>query len=474
MPKRTVLLMGLIILVVLNAKVSWGEVDQATVEKMNKKIDAQAATIEQQQRTIQQLLDRMGQLESKIDARPSQKMASPSRVNLEDEEVASISPEQGESRFPILEWGGYIDVGYIDQTGDGSSASSSIHVNSRGDTLSSIGLDGDSTFLVNEVNLNLKAHVSEQSDVIISFDILPRDFSITETQGTASTDDVELDLAYLVYSPKLKSNTINDALFGDLRLSIGKFESPLGIEYRVNNSPDRVNISSSHHAVYTTGYPLGLRARGNLFQDKLKEFHNSIFTYNFVVANAESFQPRHGDGDIDDNNGKTFMTRLSYGLDTLDGFFELGSSLSTGARISQGDNDVQTEQLVVDARFERGPLTLRGEYDYADEDRKSNGKAVIFKGFYGEGYYVFNKPDWLPQWIPMASITPYYRFDTRDFISIPLEGSSSITDVKRHTYAFRYIPKSGNIIKVEYQDNVNSTGDSVDDNLLLMSFIREF
>ena len=455
-------------------RVGWGEVDQVTVDKMNKKINEQDRTIQQQQNTIQQLLERMTQLEAKIKTEPSREVVSPGRVSLEDEETAFISPEGTDGRFPILEWGGYLDVGYVDQSGDGTVASSSIHVNSRGDTLASIGLDGDSTFLVNELNLNLNAHVSEQTDVIVSFDILPRDFGITNSRGTASTDDVELDLAYLVYAPKLQSNAINDALFGDLRISLGKFESPLGIEYRVNKSPDRVNISSSHHAVYTTGYPLGFRARGNLFQDKLKSFHNSILTYNVVAANAEPFQPRHGDGDIDDNNGKNIMGRLSYGLDTLGGFFELGSSVSHGVRISQGDNGIQTDELVVDARFERGPLTLRGEYDYADEDRNTTGSNMLFKGFYGEGFYIFDKPDWLPHWVPMASLTPYYRFDTRDFISTPLTGSNFLIDVKRHTYALRYIPKSGNIIKIEYQDNVESSGDSVDDNLLLMSFIREF
>lgn len=456
--------------------------DQSTeIMELKRTSAEQEETIKRQEQTIQQLLERMSQLEARV-GQPPQAVSAPSQhVNLQEEELPAIAPGAAEKKFPILEWGGYIDVGYIDQAGEGSIASSSIKVNSRGDTLTTLGLDGDSSLLVNEINLDLNAHVSERSDVIISFDLLPRDLGLTTSRGTAASDDVDLNLAYFVYAPDLKPGPLVDALFGDLRLSLGKIESPMGFGYRLNKSPARVNISPAHMDVYTVGYPVGIRARGNLFQDKLKEFRNSIFTYNLVLANADPYVVSLGDGDIDDNNDRTIMGRLSYGLDALGGFFEMGTSLSHGGKMGQGDSGIDTQGFNVDTRLERGPLTLRAEFDYGDEDRSvlnttlaSGGFGVLFKGLYGEGFYEFSRPASLPKWFPLVSLTPYYRYDTRHRVHTPRVGDLFLIDVKRHTFALRYIPAPGNIFKAEYQVNREAWGTQVNDDMFLMSFIREF
>ena len=120
--------------------------------------------------------------------------------------------------------------------------------------------------------------------------------------------------------------------------------------------------------------------------------------------------------------------------------------------------------------------TFRVEFDRGDEDRTpgSAGKSVHFNGYYGELFYEIAKPAFIPKWFPMVSLTPYYRYDTRNFVTTPITGTETIIDVNRHTFALRYKISSDDILKAEYQLNGQSAGDSVHDNLFLMSFVRPF
>ncbi|MEZ4754106.1 MAG: hypothetical protein R3A13_07330 [Bdellovibrionota bacterium] len=73
------------------------------------------------------------------------------------------------------------------------------------------------------------------------------------------------------------------------------------------------------------------------------------------------------------------------------------------------------------------------------------------------------------------SFTPYYRYDTRDFFADSATDDSSFTiDIKRHTFAFRYLPTPNNILKFEYQRNRNEFGPEVEDDMFLVSYVRPF
>lgn len=452
--------------------------DDTEIEKLKRKATEQETLIQQQQATLQQLAAKLATLEAKVEGRPIPPLVETERVGLETEELAALPPEmaqKGPGRLP-LEIGGYIDVGYVDAAGGGTVSTGTLHVNSRADTLSSLGLDGDSSFLINEVNVDLKAHVSEFLDAVASFDFLPRTLSFTTSGGTAQTDSMEVDLAYVVCAPPLpEPSPLTDSLFGDLRLWLGKFESPWGIEYRVNESPDRVNISRSMMSVYWTGYPVGIKARGKLLKGLLGEFRNSALTYNLALTNAEPWISTLADVDRAGSKRRTIMGRLSYGLDALGGFAETGVSLASGARINQGDEKTETESLGLDARMEWGPLTLRAEYDDSDLDRpRTGGSAATFSHWYLEGFYELRRPQWLPPRIPWVSLTPYYRYDTRDFNSTPAVGAATTQEVKRHTFALNYRLWPKSILKGEYQLVGEAEEASVNDNAFLMSFVQEF
>ncbi len=464
----------------LASSASLGHTDQsAEIAELQRQAAEQAAFIQRQQATIQHLVEQVARLETSLGAAPAAPPASEpagsASVSLEADELQALPQTVARPDTPV-KIRGYIDIGYVDAAGSGTVSSNSIHINSRGDTLSSVGLDGDSTLLINEVNLDFTSQLSDRFEVFASLDLLPRDLSFTTSGGTASTDAFEVDLAYLAYQPFPPTHPLESSLFGDLTLYLGKFISPLGLEYRYNESPDRVNISSSHHAVYTTGNPAGIKARGKLFERWLREFRRSVFAYNIVLANDDPYIATHRATDLDDNGSRSIMGRLSYGLDALPGaFVETGVSLGTGARVGQGDNDAKSELFVLDTRLERGPLTLRAEWDYADEDRpRAGGSALVFAGVYFEGFYEVSRPAWLPGWIPLRSLTPYYRYDTRNLNLTPVTGSASVIDVNRHTFALRHVLRPGTLLKWEYQLVGEAEGASVNDDSFLMSFVQSF
>ena len=445
------------------------------VSRLKEKTETQEKIIKKQQSLIDDLIRRVEQLENKSKA-PTKKRK---RVDLYSDELTSLSDVDKESTFPNIEFSGHIDLGYVDAQGDGTQTSAgSTYVNSRGDTLRDLDLNGSGSFLVNEIQFNLDAHITESTDVIVQVDVLPRELSITTDGGDASSDSVELDLAYLVHAMELPDNAFVNSLFGDMRLSLGKFESPIGIEYRYNNSPDRVNISRSHQSVYSVGYPVGVRIRANLFQENLAEFQNSILTYNLVFANSDPFTINTGDNDIDSNSNKVFMGRASYGLDVLNGFFEAGVSWMTGARFNQPDSNVKTDFIIYDARYEHGPAAIRFEYQDSSKDRPAPDQPLPFEidfdGLFVEAFYEFDAPSWWPAAVPLYSLTPYYRYDTRFFQATPLEGDPRVIDVSRHTVALRYMPYEGNMIKTEYQFNNNDGGPEIDEDLFLLSYVRGF
>jgi len=450
------------------------------VQELDLKLENQPSTVQTQSaermKSINNILDEYEQHRRNL--RDSYDQLPKARVNLDEDELTSLPhymiDDASSEKHSNIEWGGYIDVGYVDISGSGAVSSDSIKINSRADNLEDIGLNGNSSFLVNEINFNVKAHIAGPTEAIISIDILPRDFTVDGSNGQSSTDGVEVDLAYVNYKPQLESSRLVDSTFNDLEISLGKFDSPLGIEYRINKSPQRVNISRSHQAQYTTGYPLGIKAKAKIAKNYLGQFRNSVLFYNLALTNSAPFLDKDYFGDVDNNNNSEIMGRFAYGLNMFEGYFETAFSFANGAGVLQKDSDAGLEFYLIDAQYNKGPLTLRVEHQAISKEAVSvTDMRKTFEAIYVEGFYEFDRPLWSPQWLPLVSFTPYYRYDTRDVTKIPFTEVESKIDVQRHTVAFKYVPLEGNIFKAEYQWNFED-GVEVDDNLLLMSFIKEF
>lgn len=438
--------------------------------------------VDKQESLIRQLTEKVAQLEARVGGGLTLQPLDQRRVSLEGGELAGLPPDtlqRGFSRSP-LEISGYLDMGYVDAEGGGSVSTGALQINSRGDRLADVGLDGDSSFLINNANLRLKAMPFERAEVVTSLDFIPRKLAFTTTGGNALSDTFEVNMAYAAYEPFGEPSALTDSLFGDLKLYAGKFESPFGLEYRVNQSPDRVNISRSMMSIYWTGYPVGVKARGKLLKGPLGEFRDSVLTYTLALTNGEPWISWLADQDRSDNQRRVVQGRLSYGLDLVPGaFFETGVSLANGPRISQGDNRTSANSVGLDGRLEWGPLTLRAEYDYSDLNRARTGlstaTAVKFSHLYAEGFYDIPRPGWWPQGIPLLGLTPYYRYDTRDLNSFPAVGAATtLQEINRHTFALRYILRPGTILKGEYSLVGEAEDASVNDDAFLMSFVQQF
>jgi len=128
-------------------------------------------------------------------------------------------------------------------------------------------------------------------------------------------DFIDVDIAQLEYQP-LPS--------GKLSLFAGKFDSVIGIEYRDRKANQRFGITPSLLARYTTGTPLGLKARAKFGE-------NERVVAALAATNGSSTTEQfHFYDEIDSNAGKTISGRLSVKPFPFD--LEIGGSGEFGAQ----------------------------------------------------------------------------------------------------------------------------------------------
>jgi hypothetical protein len=250
-------------------------------------------------------------------------------------------------RRPIVNVNGYVDFGFFVPEGNGAGIIADSGpvaqryypqyanqygwvflgdllapaVNSRGevadlgnfpgtDRFDGIDSNGAPGFIVNEVNLTLTAALAQNMLATASVNFVPRtgyDFRLG--------DFIDVDLAQLEWLP-LQS--------GRLSVFAGKFDSVIGIEYRDRKANQRFGITPSLLARYTTGTPLGVKARA-------KFFDNERIVAAVAVTNGTSTTEQfHFYDEVDANAGKTVSGRLSIKPFPFD--LEIGGSGLYGAQ----------------------------------------------------------------------------------------------------------------------------------------------
>jgi len=268
--------------------------------------DEEGATPADMQAQIQDLRERMRDLEQRLD---------------QTRQIAT-------ARRPIVSVGGYVDAGFFATQGNGvgiiqdSGAAAdrfyseymnryawvflgdllATAVNSRGEAadlgdfagvnrFDSVNSNGAPGFIINEVNMTLNAALSSSALATASVNFIPRsghDFSIG--------DFVEVDQAQLEWLPTASGRT---------SIFVGKFDSVIGIEYRERKAPQRFGITPSLIARYTTGTPIGLKVRTKLLD-------NDRIVFAGALTNGSSgWEIFHFYDEVDSNAGKTASGRLS-------------------------------------------------------------------------------------------------------------------------------------------------------------------
>lgn len=394
-------------------------------------------------------------------------------IEILNEDLQALSDRVDKNARRGVKLTGFLDFGFFNVTGDGRGIRSDIGhinfpeyedemgddivpdswvfmgdplstaVNARGDpanvaesraiTFDGIGASG-SSFIVNTVNLGLFAEISENLIFTSKLDVIPRGRDISDVDGLFLGDYIDLRLAYVEY------RSIHDWI--NLSLFAGKFDSVIGFEYRSQEAPTRIEVTPSLICRYTCGYPLGVKARAQFFDDAL--------IANVAVTNGSpTIEGFPFGNEIDANHFKTASGRLSYRVG-LAGELELGVSGAFGAQDNQTSEKVYQWLVGADIHYKRHDLVIRGEYvqGRAEGDTAPGGlpcgltQCLEFRGAYGlAGYRVTNV------------IMPFVRIDWRDALHENGASFVYISELIRGTAGLNLVIGPRLIIKGQYTVN---------------------
>jgi hypothetical protein len=306
---------------------------------------------------------------------------------------------------PALTIGGYVDIGFADAEGDGTSFhpddrrlpldygtdSFASAVNSRGDVASretggrftnaflprSAGIGGRPSFLLNTVDLDVQ-HAPRDSAllVFVRLQFLPR------LTAAGSETRVLVEQAFGRVQP-----------FSDheLMLFVGKLDSVFGIEYLENQAPLRTGVTPSLLARYTTGTALGAKL---LYRLQLAPLLSAV-SLNVAATNNAPFSDALQASEASLTGRPVLSARAGYELNLPGIQLKLGGSGMRGPRNDQADREALQRAWGADLRANAFGISLSGEYLHLDQDQgvgpKLTGAGPGFiasefrvRGFWGQ------------------------------------------------------------------------------------------
>lgn len=232
-------------------------------------------------------------------------------------------------------------------------------VNSRGEAadlgdapgtgrFDSVGSGGAPGFIVNEVNLGIRAGLGSHILATASINFVPRTGS-----EFGLGDFFNLDLAQVEW-------IIDDE--AKYSLFVGKFDSVFGIEYKERRAEDRFGVTPSLIARYTSGTQLGLKGRFKLFGDWL-------IIAGSITNGSSTTEQFHFYDEVDSNSGKTLNGRVSVRVPVAELFasalghsFELGFSGQWGSQDRASNNAGQMWFVGVDLEYRTTDFALKAQW----------------------------------------------------------------------------------------------------------------
>lgn len=395
-------------------------------------------------------------------------------------EAGNGAPEvagKQEEPFPRIKFGGYLDlgafkaqnrgVGFIFDTRDrfatrfpgiawvllGDPLATTI--NSRGEaadlsgsfafTDDPIQSGGAFSFIVNEVNLELSATLSERLFAFTSVDVLARE----GFRGSLG-DQLELDYAYLEYQP----------FEGwDVTLSAGKVDPAFGREYRIQESVDRPGVTPSLLFRYVGGHPIGVKGRG--------VFLDGHLTAALLVANGSSFiESMQQAAELARVDPKTVSGRLSGKFGPQVARLEVGVSGEFGPQSRQTDPGLSHWQWGADALFETAPVELRGEFvrGIAQGGGLDDADLLDYRAYLVEAL-----------WRATGQLGLIARFEERHALNLRGDEFVYLIDIRRVVAGARYFLHPRVILKAEYLHNVELEPlPSFDNDVFTSSLVVQF
>jgi hypothetical protein len=326
--------------------------------------------------------------------------------------------------------GGYLDIGFADAQGNGTSFS-------RADTRlpADYGVDPFAPAV------NSRGEVASiESDGRFTNGFLPRSVG-TGGRPSAFINALSFDLRYdapgapvMVFSrvhflprfsaPGSESRAMVEQAFGritpfeahELSISIGKFDSVFGVEYLENPSPVRTGITPSLLARYTTGTSIGAKV---FYRKQIAPLWSAI-ALNLAATNSGTMVESLRDPDASLTGRPVLSARLGYELNLPRLQVKLGASGLHGPRNDQHASDVLQRGFGLDGRVWFFGLSLTTEYVAIDEEAgraadkvTGAGPQTLASQFSVRGYYAHLSYT-LPWTLPiLGRLTGYGRFERR-------------------------------------------------------------
>jgi hypothetical protein len=301
-------------------------------------------------------------------------------------------------------------------------------------TFDPVNAGGKPSFILNAFGLVLSAALGEQFAGVAMVDIVPRSRDVSNPNGQALGDFVDLKLAYLEWTAPIEAAAIT--------VYAGKVDSVLGIEYRSQDPIDRLLVSPSLICRYTCGRPVGLKVRAVFFDDlsvMASLTNGTHFSEMFPLYN-----------EVDRNAFKTGAGRLAYRFPLGRGL-EIGVSGAIGPQDNQPDDSVLQWHWGADLKLELGDLTLAAEFVKGRAEGKTEerglkcgvAQCLDYRGAYG--LVAYRVTNWLQ---------PYARADWRQALHLSGASFAYVSNVTRVAAGLKLELGEHVIVKAEYVVNL--------------------
>jgi hypothetical protein len=331
---------------------------------------------------------------------------------------------------PPLTVMGYIDVGFADAEGNGTSYPAedtrlpadygvdtfAPAVNSRGDVANadsgelfnngflprSMDIGGKPSFILNTVNFDLR-YLAPVAPIMAftRVQLLPR-----FAGGQGNQTSVYLEQAFGRVTPITGK---------EFFISAGKFDSVFGIEYLDNQANFRTGITPSLLARYTTGTSLGVKM---FFRQQIAPLWSAL-SLNAAATNSGNFVEALQPPDASLTGVPVVSARLGYELNLPMLQVKLGASGLTGPRNDQRDADSHQRMWGGDARLYLFGLSLAFEYTDVEEDLGSLDKQTgagafpVASEFRARGFWTQGAYSYHAALGALTAVTLYGRYERR-------------------------------------------------------------
>jgi hypothetical protein len=382
---------------------------------------------------------------------------------------------------------GYVDLGFAHAGGDGTSFPASDTrlpadygvdafapaVNSRGEAAStdaggrfvngflprSAGIGGRASPMVNTVDFDFRYNVPAEPLMFFSrLQLLPR------FNGTGDETRPLLEQAFGRVVPFDSQ---------ELALSVGKFDSVVGIEYLDNQANIRTGVTPSLIARYTTGQSLGAKL---FYRIQIPALWSAV-SLNLAATTSGSFVESLQMPDASLTGVPVGTGRLGYELNLQKFQMKVGGSALYGPRNDQRDRHVLQHIAAADLRLAFAGLYLNAEYVHVDEDEGNGAKTTslgvfpLTSGFHARGFYAQLAYALAVDAGPLHKITVYGRYEQRNAW---FDGFTHLT-VDRITGGLRVDLWEALIVKGEILVNRELEGaPSVPNNVQTLSVVYSF